>query len=65
MLPRQLKSGFKGTIKKNKYQSTITTEAQKQNLVILPDPSFWGMNKFVVLAFANTAKRASYTFFYS
>ena len=36
----QLKSGFKGTINCNKYQSKATIQAQNQYLDNLIDPSF-------------------------
>ena len=44
-LLEQLKSGFKRTIKWNKYQCKIKTQAQNQYLSYLNDPSFQGVNR--------------------
>ena len=48
-LLQQLKSGFKRTINWNKYQSKVTTQAQKPSLDYLINPSFQGVNKLFVL----------------
>ena len=52
-LLEQLKSGFKRTIKWNKYQSKISTEAQNQYLAFLINLCFPGVNRLFVLSFEN------------
>ena len=54
-LLQQLKSGFKRTINKNKYESDIKTYAQNRRLkhLILINPSFQGVNRLFVLSFGN------------
>ena len=39
-LLEQLKSGFKKTIKRNKYRSQMTIQPQNNNLNYLIDPTF-------------------------
>ena len=51
-LLEQLKSGFKRTIKWNKYRSQITIQFQKNNLNYLIDPTFTNVNRLFVLSFA-------------
>ena len=53
ILLKQMKSGFKSTINCNKYQSKVTTQRQTQYLDILIDPTFHGVSKVDVEAFAN------------
>ena len=48
-LLEQLKTGFKRTIKWNKYISQITTELQNSNLNYLSDPTFTNVNRLFVL----------------
>ena len=48
---QQLKTGFKGTINWNKYQSEVSSERQNQYLDFLIDPSFQGGKRLFVLAF--------------
>ena len=48
-LLQQFKSGFKPTIKWNKYQSQETTQTQNQYLDYLNDPSFQRVNRLLVL----------------
>ena len=52
-LLQQLKSGFKGTINWNKYQSDPKTHPQNRYLNLLVDPSCQGVNRFFVLSFEN------------
>ena len=52
-LLQQLKSGFKGTINWNKYQSSIKTYAQNRYLNHLVDPSFQGAIRIFALSFEN------------
>ena len=51
-LLEQLKSGFKRTIKWNKYRSQITVQPQSNNLNYLIDPTFTNVNRLFVLSFA-------------
>ena len=56
----QLKSGFKGTTNRNKYQSKTTIKAQNQYLNYLIDPSFQGVNRPFVQSFEDNAHQRSY-----
>ena len=47
----QLKSGFKITIKWNKYRSQMTIQPQNNNLNYLIDPTFTNVNRLFVLSF--------------
>ena len=60
----QLKSGFKRTIKGNKYQNKVSTDRQNQYLDFLIDPSFQGVDRLFVLSFENEAQRTSYKPYY-
>ena len=44
-LLEQLKSGFKRTIKWNKYRSQMTIQPQNNNLIYLIDPTFKNVNR--------------------
>ena len=48
----QLKSGFKRTIKWNKYRSQMTIQPQNNNLDYLIDPAFTNANRLFVLSFS-------------
>ena len=50
-LLEQLKSGFKRTIKWNKYRSQMTIQLQNNNLNYLIDPTFTNANRLFVLSF--------------
>ena len=50
-LLEQLKTGFKKTIKWNKYRSQITIQPQNHNLNYLIDPIFTNVNRLFVLPF--------------
>ena len=66
-LLEQLKSGFKGTIKWNKYRSQMTIQPQNNNLNYLIDPTFTSVNSLFVLPFPrnnNTDSRYSYSNYY-
>ena len=58
LLP-QLKNGFKRTISCNKYLAKAELLAQNANLHHLIEPSFHGINRFLVLAFENDVQRTS------
>ena len=71
-LLEQLKSGFKRTVKWNKYRSQMTIQPQNNNLNYLIDPTFTNVNRLFVLSFQriagenNTAKdhRDSFSHYY-
>ena len=50
-LLEKLKSGFKRTIKWNKYRSQMTIQPQNNNLNYLIDPTFTNANRLFVLSF--------------
>ena len=50
-LSEQLKSGFKRTIKWNKYRSQMTIQPQNNNLNYLIDLTFTNVNRLFVLSF--------------
>ena len=62
-----LKSGFKRTIKSNKYRSQMIIQPQKKNLNYLIDLTFINANRLFVLSFARTNtgdKRDSFSYYY-
>ena len=50
-LLEQLKTGFKRTIKWNKYRSQMTIQPQNNNLSYLIDPTFTNVNRLFVFLF--------------
>ena len=56
----QLKSGFKRTIKWNKYRSEMTNQTKTNNLNYLIDPTFNKVNRLFVLSFENEEDRTSF-----
>ena len=66
-LLEQPKSGFKRTIKWNKYRSQMTIQPQNNNLSYLIDPTFTNVNRSFVWSFPrnnNTDSRYSYSNYY-
>ena len=66
-LLEQLKSGFKRTIKWNKYRSQMTIQPQNNNLNYLIVPTFRNVNKLLVFFFSrnnNTDNRDSFSHYY-
>ena len=57
----QLKSGFKRTIKWNKYRSEMTNQTKTNNLNYLIDPTFIKVNRLFVLSFENEEDRTSFS----
>ena len=57
----QLKSGFKRTIKWNKYRSEMTNQTKNNNLNYLIDPTFTKVNRLFVLSFENENDRISFS----
>ena len=62
-LLEQLKSGFKRSIKWNKYMSQMSNQ-NKNNLNYLIDPTFSNVNRLFVLSFENEDDRTSYNKYY-
>ena len=66
-LLEQLRTGFKRTIKWNKYRSEMTNQTQNNNLLILIDPTLLKSNKvnrLFVLSFENENDRISFSKYY-
>ena len=59
-----MKSGFKRTIKWNKYESTVKTFAKNRSLNYLINPSFQGVNRLFALSFENESDRTSHSAYY-
>ena len=55
-----LKSGFKRTIKWNKYRSQMTIQNNNNNLNYLIDPTFTNVNRLFVLSFERTEDHKDY-----
>ena len=60
----QLKSGFKRTIKWNKYRSEMTNQTKTNHLNHLIDPTFIKVNRLFVLSFQNGEERPSISKYY-
>ena len=60
----QLKSGFKRTIKWNKYRSEMTNQTKTNNLNYLIDPTFTEVNRLFVLSFENENDRTPFSKYY-
>ena len=60
-LLEQLKTGFKRTIKWNKYRSQMTVQPQNNNLNYLIDPTFTNFNILFVIPFQRIAGENSTT----
>ena len=60
-LLEKLKTGFKRTIKWNKYRSEISNQAANDILNYLIDPTFTNVNRLFVLSFKNENDRASFS----
>ena len=58
----QLKSGFKRTVKWNKYRSELTTQTKVNNYLI--DPTFNKVNRLFVLPFENEDDSKSFSKYY-
>ena len=56
----QLKSGFKRTIKWNKYRSEMTNQTKNNHLNRLIDPTLTKVNRLFVLSFENEKDRTSF-----
>ena len=63
-LLNQLKSGFKRTIKWNKYMSQMSNQVANNNLNYLIDPTFSNFNRLFVLSFENEEDRTFFSKYY-
>ena len=63
-LLEQLRTGFKRTIKWNKYRSEMTNQTKNNNLNYLIDPIFTKVNRLFVLSFENDNNRTSFSKYY-
>ena len=63
-LLEQLKSGFRITIKWNKYMPQMSNQNKNNNLNYLIDPTFSNVNILFVLSFENEDDRTSYYKYY-
>ena len=66
-LLEQLKSGFKKSIKQNKYRPQMTIQPQNNNLNYLIDPIFTNVNRLFVLSFSRNNegdRRDSFSHYY-
>ena len=63
-LLEQLKTGFKRTVKWNKYRSEMSNQTKNNNLNYLIDPTFTNVNRLFVLTFENEDDRTSFSKFY-
>ena len=63
-LLEQLKSGFRRSIKWNKYISQMSNQNKNNNLNYLIDPTFSNVNRLFVLSFENVDDRTSYYKYY-
>ena len=64
-LLEQLKTGFKKTIKWNKYRSKTTTQSKSNNLIYLIDPTFSKVSRLFVFSFENEEYRTSFSKYYT
>ena len=63
-LLEQLRTGFKRTIKWNKYRSEMTNQTKTNHLNYLIDPTFTKVNRLFVLSFENEEDRTSFSKYY-
>ena len=61
---KKLKSGFKRTIKWNKYKLEMTNQTKTNNLNYLINPTFKKVNRLFVLSFENEEDRTSFSKYY-
>ena len=63
-LLQQLKTGFKRTIKWNKYRSEMSNQTKNNNLSYEIDPIFTNVNRLFFLSFENESDRTSFLKYY-
>ena len=65
ILLEQLQTGFKRTIKWNKYRLEMSNQTKKNNLNYLIDPTFTNVNRLFALTFENEDDRSSFSKHYA
>ena len=63
-LLEQLKTGFKRTIKRNKYRFEMSNQTKNNNLNYLIDPTITNVNRLFALSFENETDRTSFSEYY-
>ena len=63
-LLEQLKTGFKRTVKWNKYRSEMSNQTRNNNLNYLIYPTFTNVNRLLVLSYENENDRTSFSKYY-
>ena len=63
-LLEQLKTGFKRTVKWNKYRSEISNQTKNNNFNYLIDPTFTNVNRLFDLLFENEDDKTSFSKYY-
>ena len=63
-LLEQLKTGFKSSIKWNKYRSEMFNQTKNNKLNYLIDPTFTNVNRLFVLSFENEDDKTSFSKYY-
>ena len=64
-LLEQLKTGFKRTIKWNKYRSEMSNQSKNNSSNYLINPTFIKVNRLFVLSFENQDNRISFSKYYT
>ena len=60
-----LRTGFKRTVKWNKYRLEMINQTKNNNLNYLIDPTFSKVNRLFVLSFENGNDRSSFSKYYA
>ena len=63
-LSEQLKTGFKRTIRWNKFRSAMSRQTKNNNLSCLFNPTFTEVNRLFVFSFENEDGRTSFSKYY-
>ena len=63
-LLEQLKTGFKRTIKWNKYRLEMSNQTKNNKLNYLIDPTFTNVNRLLILTFENEDGKTSFSKYY-
>ena len=63
-LLEQLKTGFKRTVKWNKYRSEMSNQTGNNNLNYLIDPTFAKANRLFIFLFENEENKTSFSEYY-
>ena len=63
-LLEQLRTGFRRTIRWNKYRSEMSNQTVNNNLIYLTDPTFANVNRLFILSYENENDRTSFSKYY-